>query len=82
MRPGAGGGGKRTATERSALRASTPPASMRTMRFSMLWAIAALLALAPKRSTRVCNRSISLAWRCAALARRISSRSRATRYCE
>ena len=50
------------------------------MRFSMLWAIVALVALAPKRSTIVCRRSISLAWRCAILASRTSSFSRALRY--
>ena len=52
------------------------------MRFSMLWAIDALVALAPKRSTIVCSRSISLAWAAACLARRASSRSRWARYCE
>ena len=56
--------------------ASTLLSSRRTMRFSMLWAIDALVALAPKRSTRVWSRSISLAWRWAALARRTSSLAR------
>ena len=37
------------------------------MRFSMLWASAALVALAPKRSTNRCMRAISLAWRTASL---------------
>ena len=50
------------------------------MRFSMLWAIDALVALAPKRSTSAWSRSISLAWRWASLVRRTSSFSRATRY--
>ena len=50
------------------------------MRFSMLWAIAALVAFAPKRSTTVCRRAISLAWRGASLARRFSSSARAAMY--
>ena len=37
------------------------------MRFSMLWASDALVALAPKRSTKRCMRAISLAWRTAIL---------------
>ena len=46
------------------------------MRFSMLCAIAAFVALAPKRSTTVCNRSISLACSAAFLVRRASSSAR------
>ena len=47
------------------------------MRFSMLWAIAAFVALAPKRSTTACIRARSFAWRAASLARRSSSAARA-----
>ena len=50
------------------------------MRFSMLCASAAFVALAPKRSTNVCMRAISLAWRAAFLASRVSSSARAVRY--
>ena len=50
------------------------------MRFSMLWASVAFDALAPKRSTNVCRRAISLVCRAAFLARRRSSSARAVRY--
>ena len=43
---------------------------------------AALLALAPHRSTRVCRRAISVCWRAAILASRTSSRALAALYCE
>ena len=46
------------------------------MRFSMLWASEALLALAPKRSTNRCIRAISLAWRAASLVWLASSAAR------
>ena len=46
------------------------------MRFSMLWASAAFVALAPKRSTNVCRRAISLACSAAFLASRSSSSAR------
>jgi hypothetical protein len=46
----------------------------------MLWASVAFVALAPKRSTNVCIRAISLVCRAAFLARRRSSSARAVRY--
>jgi hypothetical protein len=52
------------------------------MRVSNDLANAALLALAPQRSMSVCRRAISDCWRAAILARRASSRARATLYSE
>ncbi len=54
---------------------------MRAMRFSMLCAIAAFVALAPNRSTMFCRRATSLACSVALRARRSSSSLRALRYC-
>ena len=51
------------------------------MRFSMLWAAAAFVALAPKRSTNFCSRAISFAWRAAIFDCRSSSAARDSRYC-
>uniref|UniRef100_A0A6J7Q5F8 Unannotated protein n=1 Tax=freshwater metagenome TaxID=449393 RepID=A0A6J7Q5F8_9ZZZZ len=50
------------------------------IRFSMLCAIAAFVALAPKRSTIPCRRAISFACAAANLARRSSSLARAAWY--
>ena len=44
--------------------------SRRAMRFSMLWALAAFVAFAPKRSTNFCIRAISFSCCAACLARR------------
>ena len=60
-RSAAGRGTARSSVLRCTAAPSTRSASRRAIRFSTLWAIAALVALAPKRSTTVCSRSISLA---------------------
>jgi hypothetical protein len=52
------------------------------MRVSRDLAKAALDALAPQRSISVWSRAISDCWRAAILARRASSRARATLYSE
>ena len=60
--PHVGGSGKRTVMRLGRLRTAAPAASSsRAIRFSTLCAIAAFVAFAPKRSTTVCRRSISLA---------------------
>ncbi len=78
MRPAWGGSGNFTRVTIWPRLSPEPsaPASMRAMRFSMLWAMVALVALAPKRSTMVWRRSTSLDRATASLASRTSSASR------
>jgi len=58
--PACGGSGNRTVRVRSPSETTTLDSSRRAMRFSMLCAIAAFVAFAPKRSTTVCSRAAIL----------------------
>ena len=63
VRPDGGGSGRCRRRPRRAVGASTPSERMRSMRVSSDLANAALLALAPHRSTRVWRRAISVCCR-------------------
>ena len=79
--PQCGGSGKRTFNTRSPSETSTLVCSIRAMRFSMLCAIAALVAFAPNLSTTPCKRSISFCCVAAFFASRASSAARDDLYC-
>ena len=78
--PHEGGSGNFTCNTRPPVGATTFSPCKRSMRFSILCAIAAFVALAPNRSTTVCKRLISLDCKAAFFIIRSSSSARERRY--